>query len=75
MELTPDNRRKLEALLQRYPVKRSVLLPLLHQTQRGQQRRALDRVAPQQRLERRLVLRVELHARFFYQSSAPTFQA
>ena len=30
MELTPDNKRKLEKVLARYPVKRSALLPALY---------------------------------------------
>ena len=33
MELTPENKRKYEALLQRYPVKRSALLPTLRLVQ------------------------------------------
>ncbi|HVO11701.1 MAG TPA: NADH-quinone oxidoreductase subunit NuoF [Vicinamibacteria bacterium] len=48
MRLTPENQRTFESLLQRYPVKRSALLPLLHlvQDQEGWlSREAIEHVA------------------------------
>ncbi len=48
MELTPENKRTFDALLQRYPVKRSALLPTLRLVQEQEGwlgREALEYVA------------------------------